>query len=435
MTRWQRVLAGLVVVAVVAVVAFVVDRQRTERFPGPLQAEFDDTDDASADDVGGGTAAPTGRGDVDGVEATVTASTEVTQETLWLCGPGADDDACVGDLDATVVAADGSRTVEPFTPAEDPAVDCFYLYPTVSQASGSNAPLEITAAERDVARAQAARFGEVCRVVAPIYRQVTLEGIFSGAFRDVEARDLAFGDVLSAWNDHVATSGDRPFVLIGHSQGAQDLTRLLATRIEGDPDLRPRLVSALLIGGQVEVPVGADVGGSFRTVPACRAVDQTGCVVAYNSFAETPPGFALFGRGGRRGRGAVRQPGRTRRRRGAAHPLPARGGGRGVRHARSPPRRARRPPSVAARAPPAGSRSTWTRRSRSPRRRAARISGPRGVCTWATSTSRSATSSTSSAPRPPRWPGSGRSRSVRPSRARAGVRRRCRGGGRTRARR
>ncbi|MEX1164225.1 MAG: DUF3089 domain-containing protein [Nitriliruptor sp.] len=303
MARWQRIVASLAVLVVVGlavglVVALAVDRQRTDRFPGPLQVELDDSDDADpgvADEPDGDRAAVEADG---GVEAAVTASTTVTQETLWLCGPGADDDACVGDLDATVVAADGTRTVEPFTPADDPAVDCFYLYPTVSQVAASNAPLEITAAERDVARAQAARFGEVCRVVAPIYRQVTVQGIVTGAFRDPAARDLAFGDVLSAWNDHVATSGDRPFVLIGHSQGAQDLTRLLAERIEGDPDLRPRLVSALLIGGQVEVPVDEDVGGSFLTVPACRAVDQTGCVVAYNSFAETPPAFALFGRGG-----------------------------------------------------------------------------------------------------------------------------------------
>lgn len=230
--------------------------------------------------------------------AEVTASREVTHPTLWLCGPAAEDDACTGDLDATVVAADGSRTLLPFTPTPGPAVDCFYVYPTVSRAETRNAPLEITVAEREVARAQAGRFGEVCRVVAPVYRQVTLQGLMNGGFADQEARDLAFGDVLSAWNDHVATAGDRPFVLIGHSQGAHELTRLLAERIEGDPELRPRLISALLLGGAVTVPVGEDVGGSFATVPACRATTQIGCVVAYNSFAETPPAFALFGRGG-----------------------------------------------------------------------------------------------------------------------------------------
>src|SRR5262249_41971469 len=40
----------------------------------------------------------------------------------------------------------------------------------------------------------------------------------------------------------------------------------------------------------VEVPAGKDVGGSFATVPLCRAKSQTGCVVAYSSFrANAPP--------------------------------------------------------------------------------------------------------------------------------------------------
>lgn len=303
MSRWQ-VATGLVVVGAAVVVALVAGAAGDAGDPGDLAGDPDasPSDEPATPDAGGG-AEPEGTEepatpDEDAPAPEVTASREVTQETLWLCGPDAEVDACLGDLDATVVAADGSRSIEPFVPADDPPIDCFYVYPTVSQATTRNAPLEISDAEREVARAQAARFGEVCRVVAPVYRQVTLQGLATGGFSDREARDLAFGDVLSAWNDHVATSGDRPFVLLGHSQGAHELTRLLAERIEGDPELRPRLISALLIGGQVEVPVDEDVGGSFQTVPACRSTDQIGCVVAYNSFAEVPPRFAFFGRGG-----------------------------------------------------------------------------------------------------------------------------------------
>ncbi|MEX1178825.1 MAG: DUF3089 domain-containing protein [Nitriliruptor sp.] len=301
MTRWQRIALATVILAALVVVAFLAADGLG--LGAPVDVPDEDADDPAdpeeASDVHGtGGSDEAGRDGAATPDAEVTASTEVTHETVWLCGPEAEDDACRGDLDATVVATDGSRSLEPFTPAEDPAVDCFYLYPTVSQAPDRNAPLEVTDEVRDVARAQAARFGEVCRVIAPVYRQVTIQGLLTGGFRDPEARDLAFGDVLSAWNDHVTNSGDRPFVLVGHSQGAQDLTRLLAERIEGDPELRPRLVSALLLGGEVQVPVGEDVGGSFQTVPACRAEDQTGCVVAYNSFADTPPPFALFGRAG-----------------------------------------------------------------------------------------------------------------------------------------
>jgi hypothetical protein len=301
--RWQQV-GGVAAVLLIVVLAAAWGVGLVGGDPGPPPSATGGTDDASpppgpAEDDADVRDEPGGTEDPEELAPPeVTASREVAQPTLWLCGPDAEDDACIGDLDATVLAPDGSRTVDPFTPVEDPPVDCFYVYPTVSQAATRNAPLEITSAEREVARAQAARFGEVCRVVAPIYRQVTVQGLLTGGFRDTEARDLAFGDVVSAFNDHVASSGDRPFVLLGHSQGAQDLTRLVAERIEGDPDLAPRLVSALLIGGEVNVPVGEDVGGSFATVPACREPDQRGCVVAYNSFAETPPAFALFGRAG-----------------------------------------------------------------------------------------------------------------------------------------
>jgi hypothetical protein len=62
--------------------------------------------------------------------------------------------------------------------------------------------------------------------------------------------------------------------------------------------VRKLLVSAMLLGGNVTVPVGKTVGGSFKHVPMCTAASQTGCVVAYSSFAQQPPKGALFGNGG-----------------------------------------------------------------------------------------------------------------------------------------
>lgn len=292
LTTWQRVLAavaGLVVVG--TLVGLLVMPSLGGRAPGPRQA---DLDDVASDPPAGSDRADA---DTDGEGDAPGASDDVPDDappSLWLCGPAAEDDACLGDLDATVVAADGSRSLEPFTYAQDPPVDCFYVYPTVSEASATTAPLEVSDAERFVAQAQAARFGAVCQVVAPVYRQVTLAGLLT-SFRDATQRAIGYGDVLAAFEEHVA-AGDRPYVLVGHSQGAQVLTQLIAERIEGDPDLHARLVSALLLGGEVEVPWDADVGESFQVTPACTATEQIGCVVAYNAFAEEPPLGALFGR-------------------------------------------------------------------------------------------------------------------------------------------
>jgi hypothetical protein len=50
------------------------------------------------------------------------------------------------------------------------------------------------------------------------------------------------------------------------------------------------MLSALLIGGGVQVVPGTDIGGSFQHIPLCTQARQVGCVIAYNSFSkETPP--------------------------------------------------------------------------------------------------------------------------------------------------
>jgi hypothetical protein len=221
----------------------------------------------------------------------------VAHPTVWLCRPGLARNPCAGGLDATVVHAGGAPTTERFRPAADPPVDCFYVYPTVSAAPSANAPLAPEPAVVEAARAQAARFAAACRLFVPVYRQITVAGLLTGKITDPAARRLAHGDVVSAWHDYLLHDNHgRRFVLIGHSQGTLELTSLISAEIDGNPQLREQLLSALLIGGHVTVPPGRDVGGSFQQIPACRAPSQTGCVVAYNSFGTVPPADSLFGR-------------------------------------------------------------------------------------------------------------------------------------------
>jgi len=217
--------------------------------------------------------------------------------TVWLCRPGLPANPCTQDLGLTVVSPDGTRMREPFRPARRPSFDCFYVYPTVSTASRTNAPRRVAPELARVVRAQAALFGRECRVFAPVYRQVTLQGLMTGGFFDAEARALAHSDVVAAWQEYLQRwNRGRPFLLLGHSQGAFELTDLIAEEIDDNPDLRKRLVSAMLLGGIVTVPEGGDAGGSFQHVPSCRTRTQTGCVVAYNTFSQQPPPTSLFGR-------------------------------------------------------------------------------------------------------------------------------------------
>ena len=224
----------------------------------------------------------------------------------WICHPDLPSDEC-RDLDTTVLAADGTREAEPLEPAADVPIDCFYAYPTTSSDPGPNADLDVDASEIDTVRAQVARYAKVCRVFAPAYRQVPLVGVGTA---DGAARKLAYGDVLDAWKTYVVQQNQgRGVVLIGHSQGAGLLRRLMTEEIDPDPDLRRILVSALLMGTTVSVPEGEDVGGDFQEIPACRRAEDTGCVIAFVSYpGDRPPteeGGAIFGRGGKDGQRAL----------------------------------------------------------------------------------------------------------------------------------
>lgn len=211
----------------------------------------------------------------------------------WLChpdasGPGSPCDSDAGELDVTVVDADGSTFTVPHVAAADPPVDCFYVYPTTSLDPTPQADLVPGPEERFVVAMQAARYSAVCKVYAPMYRQVSVQGLFA-AEGDFE---LAYADVLDAFRHFLANdSHGRPFLLIGHSQGSGHLERLIREEIEPDAELAGRMVAAHLIGGFVTVAEGSDVGGSFASTPVCHADTDTGCVVHYNTYREgDPPG-------------------------------------------------------------------------------------------------------------------------------------------------
>jgi hypothetical protein len=216
-------------------------------------------------------------------------------DTVWLCKPGLAHDPCTTSRAATRVAADGTMTPERTAKAGAGPIDCFYVYPTVSLQPTVNANLEIEANETGVALAQASRYSQVCKVYAPMYRQLTLAAI--GGKGTPEAAAIAYGDVRAAWRDYLAHDNHgRGVVLIGHSQGAGMLIQLVQREIDKKPKVRKLLVAAYLLGGNVAVPAGRDVGGDFTNVPACRRRTQTGCVVAFSTFNETPPADSIFGR-------------------------------------------------------------------------------------------------------------------------------------------
>lgn len=222
----------------------------------------------------------------------------------WLCLPG-HKGACDVSMDATVVAASGKTTVEKYTAGKAPAIDCFYVYPTVSHDPGMIATMNVAPEELRVVAQQFARFAQVCRPFAPLYRQFTLTALrarLTGAPMPPGPTDPRIGylDVLNAWNYYLANHNKgRGVVLIGHSQGSSVLAELIKSDIDGKP-IQSRIVSAILMGTRLQVPVGKAVGGDFKSVPLCTAPGQVGCAIAYASFrADVPPtDKTLFGKSG-----------------------------------------------------------------------------------------------------------------------------------------
>jgi len=244
----------------------------------------------------------------------------------WLCQPGLADDPCAANNNANVVPRTGPTTVQKASATTNPPIDCFYIVPTVSRQRGLSANLQIQKSETTTAELEASRFSADCDVYAPVYPEVTLPGLRqTGKASSQAAEEQAYQVVQVAWQDYLAHyNHGRGVVIIGHSQGSAMAEELLRTQVDPSPQARQRLVSAIIPGGNVVVPAGKRVGGTFQHLPACTTATQLHCVVAYSSFNAAPPPTAYFsipGQGGQPARshpqpnrghaGHVRQPGRA----------------------------------------------------------------------------------------------------------------------------
>jgi hypothetical protein len=231
--------------------------------------------------------------------ALLPATAQAKDKTVWLCKPGIAKNPCAPSLKTTKYANDGS-VLGVNTPKTDkkPKIDCFYVYPTVSDDKTDNSDLSIDPEERSIALYQAARYSQECRVFAPMYKQVTITRLLQGPDTITpQMRKTAYDSFLQGWKTYLKKYNDgRPFVLIGHSQGSFTLRKLIADQIDPNKTLRKQLVSAILLGGNVVVKKGKDSGGDFKHVKACRSQTQIGCVVAWSTFNAPVPSDSLFGR-------------------------------------------------------------------------------------------------------------------------------------------
>ena len=185
----------------------------------------------------------------------------------WAALPELDDGADVALDELPAIATD------------DAVADVFYLHPTTWLGRAWNGPWDdptvAEATHRGGTLIQASAFNGCCRVYAPRYRQANGNAYVFPDADGARARDVAFADVDAAFDEFLARIGDRPFLVVGHSQGAVLAGRLLRDRIAGTA-LQARMVVAYLPGAPLSA---VDVGD----IPVCETPTQTGCLAAWNA--------------------------------------------------------------------------------------------------------------------------------------------------------
>ena len=172
-----------------------------------------------------------------------------------------------------------------YSAAPRPGVAVFYVLPTgMFDRSAWNARLDDAAvnARMDIfLRAQASVFNGVAEIWAPRYRQATFGAFLTTRPEAGQALGLAYSDVLAAFDTFIAAQpAGRPIILAGHSQGSFHLMRLLKERVAGTR-LAARIIAVYLPGWPISIAADLPALG----LPACTAPDQTGCILAWQSFA------------------------------------------------------------------------------------------------------------------------------------------------------
>lgn len=166
---------------------------------------------------------------------------------------------------------------------QEALVDCFYIHPTGFlekdenwNADASNIDINAWTDEWPL-RHQATAFNGSCKIYAPRYRQAHMKSFFHLEEGGKAALALAYQDVARAFTYFIENySDDRPFVIVGHSQGTTHAQMLIRQFIDGQ-ELQDRFVCAYLVG----MPTKKD---EFQHIPPCVVEADCGCFNSWTTF-------------------------------------------------------------------------------------------------------------------------------------------------------
>ena len=128
---------------------------------------------------------------------------------------------------------------------------------------------------------------EKCNFYAPFYNQATKEGLLRDTALFGPRCAQASEEVIQAFDSYMLLKNqDRPFVLMGYSQGGYAVVELLKHLT---PEQASRLVAAYIIGYQV---TESDL--QHPNIRAAQSATDTGVTICYNSVASPDAGIPVL---------------------------------------------------------------------------------------------------------------------------------------------
>ena len=168
-------------------------------------------------------------------------------------------------------------------------VDVIYFYPTTFGKETPSAPnvsdiddINMRNGAKHCLATQASVFEESCNVFAPYYRQISAD--FALTLSNDETNELlsysATHDpaiALDYYFEHY--NNGKPFILAGHSQGANILVMLLANYFKEHPEHYSKMIAAYVIGYSVT----KDYLQENNHLKFAQKANDVGVIISYNT--------------------------------------------------------------------------------------------------------------------------------------------------------
>ena len=217
----------------------------------------------------------------------------------WMCHPvlKSTDIARQQNLTLTVKNPDLSiDTVINYTSYAGSLTDIFYVYPTIDlKPEMGNTSMDSidTLTAQFVYREQVGIYAQFGRVFVPYYRQAKIGVFFNAVVSDqlkvANCLEIAYNDIDSAFSHYLKYyNNGRKIILMGHSQGSDQIMFLLRKRFDNNPILQSQLVVALCAGEPNYALVnGSRTGGALQNIKECRPLDsvpECGCIMNWRTW-------------------------------------------------------------------------------------------------------------------------------------------------------